>query len=434
MIDSTLRLQPESWRVQDAPEAVRLNGERAWADFIRRGLPGPGEEAWHYTDLKKFFPVEPKPVSSGMVETNFRQATHGLGAVIQMVDGKWRNELSHLPEGIRVLSLEEALRKGFGEMSPADLVQVMRENADRADEDHGGLVEMQQALLSAGVVIHVSAALKQPLQIRMNWSPNAEPRLGAVTNLIWLDENSSLTVIEENWGENELATSLWTQAHLKAGSKLEFIRLQHNEDQALSLGLLSVRQDSSSEFSGVALMNGGKLLRETWSFDHDGPGAATRLNALQLGSGRTQLDFHTVVNHQMERGFSQQRVRALAADRCRAIFNGKIVISKDAQNIDSGQLTQGLLLSEAAEINIKPQLEIYADNVKANHGASVGQLNEEELFYLLSRGIRRPDAMRMLSEGFARDAVSKIAMPELRIQLENWLSSEMKDLIQEGAL
>ncbi|MGE0762858.1 MAG: SufD family Fe-S cluster assembly protein [Bdellovibrionales bacterium] len=430
------QIKPELWHEAHTSAGLKLIRDTAWRGFLDRGLPSSRDEAWHYTDLNKFLKQTPVPtVATGTAPQAGAPLAAWSGHVAVFLDGCFLHEQSRLPNGVNILSLDQALSHGFHDFSAEELIEHIRDRADRASEEHGGLIDLQQALMNRGVVLHVADSVQAgTLKLQLQWSTPAQATLGVSTHFMWLGANSSLTLIEESLNPANLTTTLWTHVDLAQSARLEYIRLQQNQPAAISLGLFSTRQQLQSELSAVCLLVGGHLARETWLVDHSGETASTKVSALLLGSAETQLDLRTVLNHEFVGGQSEQRVRLLAADQSRAIFNGKVVIAKDAQTVNTSQLTRGLLLSEKAEIDAKPQLEIYADNVKASHGASVGQMDEEELFYLRSRGLTRPQAEHLLGEGFAREAVSQITDSGLRATLENWLSGQMHNLIQPGEL
>lgn len=405
----------------------------AWKNFLLRSLPTTANEAWHYTDLKKFLNPEQNAVQSIPSTSGEQGISVSSQAALTFIDGQFLADKSNVPASVTVTPLDVALAKGGRDLSAQNILTLLKARAERASAEHGGLIDLQQALLNGGALIQVPANVSAgAIKIQMQWSKVQQATLGSLTHLVILGSGAKLTLFEENQTGDQLTTTLWTHCELADNANLEYVRLQHNQPDGVSLNLISVQQAKNSQFSAVSLLAGGKLGRDTWTVDQVGEAADSKLKTLQLGYGKTQLDLRTAIHHQMPHGTSEQRARTVGADQSRVVFNGKIVIAKDAQLVNSSQLTQGLLLGERAEIDNKPQLEIYADNVKASHGATVGQMDQEELFYLQSRGLTLAQSQRMLGEGFARDVVGKVSDRSLRTGLEQWLSSRLMDLIESG--
>ena len=398
---------------------------QAWQDFEHRGLPTRKMESWHYTDVRPWFSGSVNSVVSSVSQT---PALPTGAFQIWFRDGAVDPSKTRLPTQVELLNIKDSAREPFA--------LQLKSEADRAAIEHGGLTDLHLALLEDGIILRVPAdiSIPQPLHLVVEWTSDAKSMAGAVLNWLELGRGSRLQVIEWSIGGSQRVSQQWTRAALAEDAKLSYARIQTCQPESAMIGLVTVEQDRGSEFAGAHLVRGGGLVRETWLIDHEGEGAATRLSGLALGGGKDHLDLCSVITHQVGKGVSQQRYRALLNGSSRGIFNGKIVIAKDAQEVAANQLSQSLLLSDKAESNSKPELEIYADNVKANHGATVGQLDPEHIFYLQSRGLTRGQAQHLLAEGFALSALDLFSDCEFKRILSEWINARTKSVIVEGSL
>lgn len=405
------------------PELGSMQSQ-AWLDFERRGLPTRKMESWHYTDVKNWFGPDfrgtaPAPAALPSL-TN--QKYH-----IWIRDGQVDGSRAKLPPGVQLVPFNEASR--------GDLLVDLKAEADRASLEHGGFTDLSLALLQDGVVIKVpeNISVEEPVHLIMEWTSRLPAEVAASLSWFEVGKNSQLQVVEWNLGGAKRAVHQWTRFALEENSNVAYARVASGLAGSAVIGLLTVEQAAGSEFKGANLAHGGGLSRATWLIDQEGEGAATKLSGLAMGAGKDHLDLCSVVTHQVGRGTSEQRYRSLLNGSSRGIFSGKIVIAKDAQEVSSNQLSQNLLLSDRAEANTKPELEIYADNVKANHGATVGQLDLEHIFYLKSRGLRQKDAEHLLAAGFAMSSLDLFKTGDMKKILGQWIHDCLEEVIGEGA-
>jgi Fe-S cluster assembly protein SufD len=430
----------QSWHSGETPgadaDAAKVAGlgelrRQAWDDFERRGFPTRKDEAWHYTDARPWYATDLE-WSGGEAAATAQDPAPALNLAdpfqICFHNGRLVPGRTRAPRGIEVSSLAESCRRGsIAGLPAAEFTSALKEEADRASLEHGAFTDLNLALLEEGAVISVPAGFEcaRPLHVIMSWDSGRRPAIGGLVNWVRLGPGAKLTLAEWNLGGAAQRGQFWTRAHLAEGAKLIFSRAQAADAGAAMVGLLTVDQRKSSEFYGALLLHGGGLARETWLIDQEEPGATTKLSALVIGEKQDHMDLCSVITHQAGAGVSEQRFRALLGGPARGVFNGKIGIARDAQLVSAAQLSQALLLSDKAEINAKPELEIYADNVKAAHGASVGQLDPEQIYYLQSRGLKRELAERLVAQGFARAAAQFLPDAELRDQLLAWIDRQV---------
>ena len=219
--------------------------------------------------------------------------------------------------------------------------------------------------------------------------------------------------------------------HIGANARVQLTQVQNDNLQAYHLHNTYVQQARDSRLDAFTLTAGGKLPRNTLTVGQTGPGAHAAINGLYTVRDHQLVDNHTVIDHRCEHGSSEQLYKGILQGKGKTVFNGKIFVRPEAQQTNAYQLNRNLLLSPKAEANTKPQLEIYADDVKCSHGASVGPLDANELFYLLSRGIPQERAISMLSHGFVEDVLATVKNEGLRDRLRQTLASYF--LATEGA-
>jgi len=393
----------------------------ALGSFAASGFPSPREEEWKYTNVtaleKKLFqwlpPSAAEPVDAAWLEA------HKLAEawILVLVDGCFNAGLSvldGLPENIIATGLAEAL------IHYPDQVEN-RLGAALARESHGFLT-FNTAYFSDGAVIEIPAGvvLEKPLQI-LHVSTQNEA-LANTRSLVGLGANAEATLVETFVGVAGVGylTAAVTEIRLGENAGLVHYKVQVESDKAYHFGGVYVKQEKSSRFTQHNLSFGGLLARHEI---HTAVGKAgeCELNGLFLAKGRQHVDNHTLIHHSEPYGTSRETYRGVLADRARGVFQGRIVVHSQAQKTSAEMNNRNLLLSEDAEIDAKPQLEILADDVKCSHGVAVGQLNPESVFYLVSRGVDTETAKNMLTFAFANEMVEKIGLEVLRGQVQGHL-------------
>jgi Fe-S cluster assembly protein SufD len=235
------------------------------------------------------------------------------------------------------------------------------------------------------------------------------------------EEGSVATLIESYVAPNDDAiyfTNAVAEVIVHQGANLTHYRLQEESTNAFHLATTQVQQDSKSIYSSYAISLGGDIARHTLNAKLDGEHSESTIDGLYVVTGNQHCDNHTTIDHAQPHSNSHQLYKGILDEKARAVFNGKIFVREGALLTDAKQLNKNLLLSANAHVDTKPQLEIFADDVKCSHGATVGQLEEDELFYLRSRGLKTETARALLTYGFAEDVISKIKLASVRKQLD----------------
>lgn len=391
----------------------------ARARFQELGFPTTRHEDWKYTNVTPITRQSFEPAHAGASIT--RDALQpaliaGDAPSLVFVDGRFRAELSSPPKWTTPLSLAQALSASDGAQPPIGSVAPLATHAFTA---------LNTAFLLDGAYLRIPAGttVAQPIHIIYLSTPNAlvQPR-----TLIVAEPGASATVIEHYLGAEPASyfTNAVTEVVLERGASLEHYRVQQESTKAYHVGGLYVRQERDSRFTSHAVDLGGALVRIDLR-TVVAEAASCELNGLYVVDGRQHVDNHTVIDHAEPRGVSREVYKGVLAGRARAVFNGRVVVQKDAQHIDAHQINNNLLLSDDVEVDTKPEFEIYADDVKCGHGATVGQLDADALFYLRSRAIEETAARDLLTYAFADDVVRRFKIAPLRAALEKSLRERL---------
>ena len=394
------------------------------------GFPDSGHEEWRFTSVAPILqlPLHPAPAAaSALTAAQIAPFTFGLdGWRLVFVDGHFCAELSALPEpdsGVRAGSLRQALAVGAPELEP--------HLARGSNEEENVFTALNTAFFQDGAFVAVAPGkvVEQPIHLLFLRS-NAEP--GATThlrNLILAGARSELKVLEtyESLAGGPTFTNAVTELELEKEARLDHCKVQEENRHAFHIAAILGRQDRASHLTSHSISTGARLARNQIQTLFRGENGVCVLNGLYLAHGDQRVDHHTVVDHAQPRCESHEYYHGVLAGRARGVFNGKILVRQDAQKTNAKQTNRNLLLSDEAVIDTKPQLEIFADDVKCTHGATVGQLDEEAIFYLRSRGIGLERARQIMVRAFASDVVKRIPLEPVRARLNQMLGECFKD-------
>jgi len=398
--------------------------QAALAQFSASGFPSPREEDWKYTNVspiekKLFKPLIGQPLRGQVLDRSWLDSYRLADAwSLVLVDGHFDQGLSVLggiPEGVIVTGLAEALR-AYPERVSDWLGTVV------TPRQLHGFIAFNTAFFADGAFVDVPAgiSLEKPLQlIHVATHPEG---LSNTRSLVVLAKNAEARVVETFTGRADLSylTAAITEIRIGANAVLEHYKVQSESGKAFHFGGIYVAQERSARFRQHNMAFGGLLVRnEIHSGLHQA--AECELNGLFLVSRRQHVDNHILIHHTEPCGISRENYRGVLTDHARGIFQGRIVVHPQAQKTDAQMNNRNLLLSEDAEIDTKPQLEILADDVKCAHGVTVGQLDPESVFYLESRGVDRLSARNMLTFAFANEMVEKIGLGSLRALVQDQL-------------
>lgn len=388
-------------------EALR---EDAAGAFRAQGLPTRRVEAWKYTDLRPLGEAGFEEALSSIDGGQALPAAHGGGARAVLVDGRFRADLSAL-DGLpyaagSVAAALPGLEGRIGAVAPAAALPMVALNAMLFED---GLLLTVPAGVAGGVLDLLSLA-----------SGGARPEAFHSRHLIRLEAGASLTLIETAMGPEHDGTTLHNPVHeieVAEGATLVHARLQQEGRQGFHLSAVHARVAAGGTYDNFTLVAGARLTRNEIHIALTGPGAAAHMNGAQLLAGGQHADTTTTLDHAAPGCASRQTYKTVLAGRSRGVFQGKILVRQAAQKTDGYQMNQALLLSPEAEMNSKPQLEIYADDVKCSHGATVGEIDHGQLFYLRSRGVPEAQARSLLIQAFLQEAVEGVTDEAARAAL-----------------
>ena len=418
-------------RTAPAPDAVTDLRRRAFERFTALGIPTTRLEAWRFTNVAPianttFALAAPAEREAARADA----APHALpGAGLTFINGRHvapASDVAGLPAGVEVVSLADALASDAGDTRAA----VEAHLASGAGIENEGFTALNTALLHDGAVVRVPAntVVEQPIQLLFVTSPPAggEPVMTHPRVLIVVGENAQVSVVESyGGGESPYLTNAVTEVIAGPSAVVDHYKLVRESLSAYHIGSMHVRLDRAANFSSHAVTLGGAIVRNDAQALLDGEGVECTLNGLYLANGRRLVDNHTTIRHAKPHCSSHELYKGILDGQARAVFNGKIIVAIDAQKTDAKQTNKALLLSEDAQINTKPELEIFADDVKCTHGATVGQLDKDALFYLRARGLGLEQARRVLIHAFAADLLNHIAIAPIREQLEDLLLAQL---------
>lgn len=424
---SYARLEPElpgeehSW--------LRELRQHALTHFMALGFPGPKEEDWKYTRVRALAetaftpaPSSPAPVSLDEAEKSFLADMPCSRLVF--VDGRFVPGLSRilkLPQGTVVGSLASTLKQ-----QAEDLRGLLGRYADYKTQPFTAL---NTAFMADGAYIYLpsKAVLTRPVHLVFITSGRSEAVVTHPRNLIVLEPESELTVIEHyvGLGETVYFTNAVTEIAMKENARVEHIKLQEETARSFHIATVQVQQERDTQFISRNLSLGGRLARNDINSVLEEEGAKCILEGLYSLNGECHIDNHTRVDHKQPYTTSQEYYKGILQGKSRAVFNGKVVVHPGAQKVDARQANRNLLLSEGAEVDTKPELEIYADDVKCAHGATVGQLDEDQVFYLRSRGVDEGAARQLLTYAFAEEIVGRIGLAPVRARIERRLGTRL---------
>jgi|DEB0MinimDraft_10_1074344.scaffolds.fasta_scaffold00576_11 Fe-S cluster assembly protein SufD len=415
-----------------------LDAHRAGAvdQLARLGLPSQRDEDWKYTSIRSitksaFTPAEP----GGDCPATFFNGHEiaNLNALrLVFVDGFFAPALSDhsdLPRGLHIGGMAQGLRD--------DGARLAAHLGTALGSIPHGFAAMNSAFVADGACVELEAGLRidRPIELIFVCGVSGEGLLSLPRNLIRLGVGSQATVIERylSFDRSRGLNNTLTEIILDEGATLDHCVLQSLGERMFHVGGLFASVAKDATLRSTTVTTSGALVRNDARVNLDGERASVHLDGCYLAFGRSHIDNHTHIAHNHPNGISRETYKGVLGDRGRAVFHGRIVVKPDAQKTDSEQNNQNLLLSEEAEIDTKPQLEIYADDVKCAHGATVGQLDETALFYLVSRGVDRATARRMLTQAFAADVLNGVQCEPLREHLQHLASARLDAALSEQA-
>jgi Fe-S cluster assembly protein SufD len=419
-------------------EAGRRRSEPAWLSALRKtaiagfaelGFPTPAREEWKHTNVAALvrtdFELATEPAHRPSVDDLMHlDPSDEASARLVFVDGFLSLGLSavqNLPAGARVGSLGARL-----EEDPALLEGRLARHAPMASH---AFVALNTAFFRDGAFVHIGRGVEVPGAIHVVFLSTGETPARVVhPRLLVVAEQSSRAALAESYlslGDGPAFTNAVTEIVLEANSAFDHVKWQQENEAAFHVSALEVHQERDSRYTSHAISAGARLSRNDVRAVLAGEGAHCVLNGLFAAAGEQHVDNHTTVDHTRPHGHSSQLYKGILSERARGVFNGRIIVRPDAQKTDARQSNRNLLMSDRAEIDTMPQLEIHADDVKCTHGSTVGHLEEDALFYLRSRGIDLRTARGVLMRAFASEVTRGIHSVGLRARVEELLLSRL---------
>ncbi|MBX3279968.1 MAG: Fe-S cluster assembly protein SufD [Acidobacteria bacterium] len=418
---------------------TRGEGDPAWFAGLRQlaaaraeelELPTTRDEEWKYTNIAPILKTPFRQVFdlqlNGLREKDLTPylIDETRGSRLVFVNGLYSPELSdasNVSAGVAIGNL--------GAIPETLSGQLHKHLGAYADYGKQAFTALNTAMLGDGAYVHIRAGqvIEQPIHLLFVSSAAEAATVSHPRVLLIAERGSMATVIESYFaaGENRYFTNAVTEVFAAEGASIEHYRLQEESDRAFHIGTTHVHQERESIYRSCAISIGAELSRHALNVALTDEFTETVIDGLYVVAGRQHVDNHTVLDHRKPHGTSRQLYKGILDDSARAVFNGAVFVREGALLTDSRQLNKNLLLSSESRVDTKPQLEIFADDVKCAHGATVGQLESDELFYLASRGIGAEQARALLTYGFAEDVISKIRLRSVRRQLDRMVLEKL---------
>jgi len=404
-------------RTASEPEWLRTRRETAFEAFSARGFPieRRGNEEYKYTDIRPIaraeftYPDEAGAVDREALLSRIPSLTGELTVVF--VDGRFSHGLSSAldREGVTIRPLQQAVESDGA---------LLEANLGRAK--HGPFAALNTALFADGAFIHVTGAVSQPIHLVFATSDGASPIVTFPRTLVVAAPMSEVTVLETyvSLGEGNHFTDAFTEIVLEDGAKVDHYRLLLENTGSYHVGTLRTTQGRDSSFASMVYEAGSGLGRLDADTLFDAPGSEARLRGLYVTHGEQHMDNVVSIDHAQPHNTSRLYYKGILDDKSSAAFGGTVFVRPGADKTDAHQEDKNLLLSHEAEVDSKPALEIYADDVKAGHGATAGAIADEAIFYMRSRGLDAETAEQFLVRGFASEILDTVTIDELREWLE----------------
>ncbi len=432
--------EKETYLSQFARLEERLTGNRqpwfhrtrkaAIAHFAELGFPTTRHEEWKFANVAPLTKTPFQSVAGSELDVvtaeSLKRFTFGGLDCTQLVfvNGRFAEELSTirpLHNGMKVGSLAAALDSDRERVEP-----YLALHAGYKDQ---AFVALNTAFVEDGAFVFVPPGkiVEHPLHLLFVSTSPGEPTVSHPRNLIVVGDNSQITIVESYVGLDDSLYFTNSVTEIIAGQNavIDHCKLQQESEKAFHIATLAVHQDRASNFTSHSISLGGAFVRNDVNAKLDAEGVECTLNGLYVAGGDQLVDNHTLIDHAKPHCNSHEVYKGVLDGKSKGVFNGKIIVRPDAQKTDAKQTNKNLLLSDKAVIDTKPQLQIYADDVKCTHGATIGQLDNDAIFYLRSRGIGPEDARNMLTYAFANDILSRIKIDKVRAHLDAALLSRL---------
>ncbi len=412
----------KSLKSANQPEWLKSLREKAFQFFTENGFPTVQNEEWKYTNVapiaRENFEIRVQREATGDININaFNYEADE--SELTFVNGIFNEELSSieaLASCVVATSLEEAVKN-------EKFATVIKEKFARvAGYDSNGFTALNTAFVSHGAFIFIpqDTKIETPVHLIFSSNESENPTVSFPRIFIFAERGSEATIIENytRFGEAKYFTNSVVEIVLADEAKIKHFRVQRESHEAFHVGTTGVEIHRGSVYDATNITLGARLSRHDINVKFNSEGGEAFVDGLYMVGGDQHADTHSVIDHRLPNCVSHQTYKGIVDGKARAVFNGKVFVRENASGTDANQSNKNLLLSNDARVDTKPQLEIFNDDVKCAHGATVGQLEEEELFYLLSRGLNKSLARNLLTYGFAEEVISKIKVESIKKQLD----------------
>ena len=412
----------------DLDHPVHEVRSEAIKNFETKGFPSKKEEAWKYTSLnaiqKVDFSIFPRQENTLEYKDIKQYFLHEIDTYkIVFIDGVYSSYLSETThDGVDVCLMSAALTKPQYKA----VIDVYFNKVASKDES---LTTLNTAFSKEGAYIYIpkSKAPKKPIQIVHLATGNEAALMLQPRNLVIVEENAEVQIIERHQSltGNEVLTNSVTEIFAAKDAIVDYYKVQNDVNTASLIDNTYISQKDNSVVRVHTFSFGGKLTRNNLNFYQNGERMDSVLKGVTILGEKQHVDHHTLVHHAQPNCESHQDYKGIFGENSTGVFNGKIIVDKIAQKTNAFQQNNNILISDRATINTKPQLEIFADDVKCSHGCTIGQLDEDALFYLQSRGIPKKEATALLMYAFANNVLESVRIPELKTRINKLIANKL---------
>ena len=395
--------------------------------FEEKGFPSKKEEAWKYTSLnnvlKHDYSVFPKQENALEYNEVKKYFIHDIDSYkIIFIDGKYSSHLSQTThDGMDICLMSAALSK--------PKYRILIENYFNKIAVKDSLTSLNTAFSSEGAYIHIpkNKLLQKPIQIIHFSTGNEAALMLQPRNLIVVDENSHVQIIERHQSltDNPILTNCVTEIFANKRAIVDYYKIQNDNENASLIDNTFINQKQESVASIHTFSFGGNLTRNNLNFFQNGERIDSTLKGVTIIGNKQHVDHNTLVHHIEPNCESHQDYKGIFGDNATGVFNGKVIVNKEAQKTNAYQANNNILISDKATVNTKPQLEIFADDVKCSHGCTIGQLDESAMFYMRSRGIPEKEAKALLMYAFSNNVLSSVKIPEIKQRITKIIANKL---------
>ena len=381
---------------------VRAKGRDA---FLKQGVPGAKVETWKYTKPKRFFENSFSYTPSNLISISNNANLPFDCYKINFTNGVFNPFKSNLPQGIEVMPIIEAIMFHHN---------IREKISALADVDENPFVALNTAYLNEGVYIHISSNvdIKKPLAIIYETVCTDRNDMFNLRNLIHVEKNSSVKIVEAFYYEGKVKSSYFmnvvNEIYMEENSHLKHYKIQDEAFKAAHIAFNAVKVDTNASYKSFCLQKGADMARNESYIELSEEGAHATVDGAYIMNGWATIDTTTNIKHLKKHTTSSQLVKGVVGGQAKGVFQGKIHIAPNAIKTEGYQLHKAMLLTDEAEVDVKPELEIFADDVKCSHGSACGELDKEQLFYMQSRGIPEDEAKQMLIGAYLNDVIAKV--------------------------